>query len=65
MVAPIVLIAHIEGKKILKIVVCAAITYGKNLNALTSKLFEVKASLMSSSEQDELQGKREDVVSYL
>lgn len=34
-------------------------TYGKNLNALTSKLLEVKASLMSSSVQDELCGRQE------
>lgn len=34
-------------------------TYGKNLNALTSKLLEVKASLMSSSVQDELCGRQD------
>lgn len=34
-------------------------TYGKNLKALTSKVFFVNASLISSSVQDDLEGKHE------
>lgn len=37
-------------------------TYGKNLKAFTSKLLDVKASLISSSVQDDLKEKERENV---